>query len=66
MKVKVDPDRCQGQFMCMLACPDVFLVNDADGHAYVADETVPEEFEERVRLAVQSCPERAIQIFEDD
>ncbi len=47
MKVRVDPDRCQGQFMCMLACPDVFLVNDDDGHAYVADENVPEEFEEK-------------------
>ena len=50
--------------MCVLACPEVFLVNDDDGHAYVAQEVVAKEFEESVRLAVRSCPEKAIEIVE--
>lgn len=64
MKVRVNGERCQGHVMCVLACPEVFLVNDDDGHAYVAQEVVAKEFEESVRLAVRSCPEKAIEIVE--
>jgi ferredoxin len=65
LKVRIDANLCQGHTMCVLACPDVFLVNDEDGHAYVADEQVEKKFEEAIRLAVKSCPERAIQIDEE-
>jgi ferredoxin len=50
--------------MCVLACPQVFLINDDDGHAYVAQEVVAKEYEERVLLAVRGCPEKAIEAFE--
>lgn len=65
MRVKVDADRCQGHAMCILACPELFLLNDDDGHAYVEDEQVPAGFEEAVRQAERGCPEQAILIFED-
>jgi len=64
MRVKVDADRCQGHAMCTLACPELFLLNDDDGHAYVLDEQVPEQFTEKVRQAQRGCPEDAIQLFE--
>ena len=64
MKVRVSGERCQGHVMCVLACPEVFLVNDDDGHAYVAQEVVAKEYEERVLLAVRGCPEKAIEAFE--
>jgi ferredoxin len=60
MKVRIDANLCQGHAMCALACPQLFQLSDEDGHAYVADETVPPQFEDSVRQAVRSCPEGAI------
>lgn len=63
MKVRIIEDRCQGHAMCALYCPQVFALNDEDGHGYVLDENVPAELEEPVRMVVKSCPEEAIEIF---
>lgn len=62
--MRIDSERCQGHTMCVLGCPEMFLVNDEDGHAYVADEAVPREHEASVRAAALSCPEGAIEVFE--
>ena len=48
--------------MCLLACPDVFALNDEDGHAYVLTEQVPVGLEDAVEQAQRSCPEQAILI----
>ena len=37
MRVRIDPNICQGHAMCALACPEVFKLNDEDGHAYLLD-----------------------------
>ncbi len=63
MKVRIKSELCQGHAMCWLACPEVFNLSDEDGHAYVAEETVPPEFEPSVEMAVRSCPERAIETY---
>ena len=62
MRVKVDPDRCQGHTLCAMAAPDVFVLSDFDGHSSVCVDVVPAELEEAVRGAVNTCPERAIEI----
>lgn len=62
MRVTIDDDRCQGHAMCLLACPDVFALNDEDGHAYVLTEQVPVGLEDAVEQAQRSCPEQAILI----
>lgn len=64
MKVYVDPDLCQGHTMCALAAPDVFLLREDDGHAYVAFPDVAPSQEEAVRRAVSTCPEGAIAVEE--
>jgi ferredoxin len=61
MKVTVDDDRCRGHGICCLACPEVFDLTD-DGYAVAQTPQVPAEFEEAVRTAAASCPERAIVI----
>ena len=61
MKVMVDDDRCRGHSVCCAICPDVFAIGD-DGYAVVREPEVPAEFEEAVRDAVDSCPERAITV----
>ena len=63
MRVKIDPDVCQGHAMCFLACPQVFQLSDEDGHAFVTDEAVPAEFEDAVEQAKRSCPEGAISTY---
>ena len=63
MKVRVDPDRCQGHTLCAMAAPDVFELSEIDGHATAIDTEIPENLEENVREAVRSCPEQAITIL---
>jgi ferredoxin len=48
--------------MCALACPEVFQLNDEDGHATAKPELVPKELEDSVIRAQRSCPEQAIEI----
>jgi ferredoxin len=62
MRVRINPQLCQGHAMCKLACPEIFELNDDDGHGYVLKEEVPVHLEPNVQNAVQSCPEQAIEI----
>ena len=61
MKVRVDPDKCQGHARCYSLAPEVFDVDDY-GQASVIVDQVPEGLEEKVRLAVANCPEYAIEV----
>lgn len=63
MKVKVDPELCQGHTLCAMAAPDVFELSDIDGHATAIEGDVPADLEDKVRAAAHSCPEQAITIF---
>jgi ferredoxin len=63
MKVNVDFDLCTSNAVCMGIAPEVFEVRD-DGFLYVIDENPGPEFDERLRLAVASCPNGAITLGE--
>jgi ferredoxin len=64
MKVKVDPDLCEANGLCVAAAPDVFdLVDDN-----VVDILIPEparELESAVIDAVTACPKQALRIVTD-
>ena len=60
MRVRVDPELCQGHTLCALAAPDVFEFDDNEGHAFVSGEEVPPGREEAVTRAASTCPEGAI------
>ncbi|MEU5762132.1 MULTISPECIES: ferredoxin [Nocardia] len=62
MKVRVDPDRCQGHTLCSINAPAAFELSDVDGHATAIAGEVPADQQEQVREAVRSCPERAISL----
>ncbi|GAA2121531.1 MULTISPECIES: ferredoxin [Actinomadura] len=62
MKVKVDLERCQGHTLCAMRAPDVFELDDVDGHSSPVSEEVPADQEAKVLEAVRSCPERAISV----
>lgn len=63
MKVRVDPERCQGHTLCAMHAPKVFELSEIDGHSSPIAEEVPTDQEDAVVEAVRSCPERAIGVF---
>ncbi|CND75570.1 ferredoxin [Mycobacterium tuberculosis] len=63
MKVRVDPEICQGHGICHMTAPDLFLLRDEDGQAYVERADVPPGQEGLAQLAADSCPERAITVY---
>ncbi|MEU1511443.1 ferredoxin [Streptomyces sp. NPDC005811] len=63
MKVRVDPERCQGHTLCFMRAPEVFELSEIDGHSTPVADEVPEDQEGAVVEAVRSCPERAIGVF---
>ena len=62
MKVKIDQELCSGDAICSDLCPEVFEM-DGDKAKVIVD-VVPEDLEEDVRDAVDSCPEGCIEIIE--
>ena len=65
MKVRVDPQRCQGHTLCAMIAPDMFALSDLDGTSSAVCDVVPADQEELVREAARSCPEQAILIEEN-
>ena len=63
MKVAIKEGVCVGHAMCVLACPDMFVLERDDGHATVVSEEVPPALEAGVEHAFNSCPEGAIVIY---
>ncbi|GAB2831558.1 ferredoxin [Actinocorallia aurea] len=62
MKVTVDQARCQGHTLCAMKAPDVFELDDVDGHSTPVSPEVPAGQETKVIAAVRSCPEQAISV----
>jgi ferredoxin len=65
MRIRVDPEKCQGHNRCKAAAPELFALDRFGNASAVGDGRVPPEFEEKARLAVANCPELAIEIVED-
>ena len=56
MRIRVDPEVCQGHNRCKALAPELFAANEG---------VVPPELEEKARLAVANCPEFAIEIVDE-
>ena len=64
-RVTVDRTRCQGHARCITFAPDVFESDD-EGYSFVPDEKRRHaRLTGALRLAVANCPERAIQVKDD-
>ncbi|GAA2453995.1 ferredoxin [Actinomadura vinacea] len=65
MKVRIDPERCQGHGRCYDLAPGLF-VDDEEGYGTVlGDGAVPPGKERDARRAAANCPERAIDVLEE-
>jgi ferredoxin len=63
MKVKIDPELCNGDEICVQLCPEVFEMQE-DKAVVIMDE-IPENLQDSVREAADSCPSEAITIEEE-
>lgn len=61
MKIRIDPERCQGHGRCYELAPDL-VEDDEFGHGAVRypDADVQPELEAQARDAALACPERAV------
>jgi len=65
MKICVDPEKCEGHSRCYALAPELFQVDEL-GYATAANNgEVPQPLEDKARLAIDNCPEFAIDIVED-
>jgi ferredoxin len=64
VRVHVDPEKCQGHNRCYALAPELFEIDDYGFSSEVNDGVVPEDLEDKARLAVANCPEYAISIAE--
>ncbi len=66
VRIKVDPDLCQGHNRCFSLAPDLFEVDDYGLSRALNDGVVPPGREEQARIAVDNCPEFAISVVAED
>lgn len=61
MRIRLDPDACQGHGRCYSLAPDLF---DADelGHCVLLVDEVPPELLDEARNGVDNCPEQALRL----
>jgi ferredoxin len=64
MRIRVDPEKCQGHSRCYGIAPDLFDIDDYGTSTARNDGEVPADREGAARLAVSNCPEQAIEIVE--
>ena len=60
MRIKVDPELCQGHNRCCALAPELFDVDDYGMSQALNNGNVPKELEEKANLAIANCPEFAI------
>ncbi len=66
MRVRVNPDRCEGHNRCCALAPELFEVDDYGDATALNDGQVPAGLEAKAMLAIENCPEYAIKIVKDD
>jgi ferredoxin len=61
MKIRLDPELCQGHGRCYALASAVFDADDY-GHCVLLVEEVAQDHERAARDAVENCPEQALSI----
>jgi|BioPla2DNA2_1021312.scaffolds.fasta_scaffold35029_3 ferredoxin len=65
MKVWIDRDGCISCGLCADICPEVFRISEEDDLAEVYVDEIPEDAEDLVQEAAESCPVSVIHFEED-
>lgn len=65
LRVRVDPDKCQGHNRCKAVAPELFELDEYGNAREIGDGKVPAALEEKAYLAKSNCPEFAVEIVEE-
>jgi ferredoxin len=65
LRIRVDPDKCQGHNRCKAVAPELFVLDEYGNAREAGDGTVPAGLEDKAYLAKSNCPEFAVEIIED-
>jgi ferredoxin len=65
LKVRVDPEKCQGHNRCKAVAPELFVLDDYGNAREAGDGKVPAGMEDKAYLAKSNCPEFAVEIIEE-
>ena len=65
VRVRVDPDKCQGHNRCKALAPGLFELDAYGSAKEVGDGIVPADQLEAAYLARANCPEMAVEIIEE-
>jgi ferredoxin len=65
IRLRVDPDKCQGHSRCKALAPELFELDEFDNAYEIGDGSVPEALVDKAYLAKSNCPELAIDIIEE-
>jgi ferredoxin len=59
MRVVVDPDRCEGNAICLGIAPDLFELDEQE-YAVVTVDPIPADREALAEQAIAECPRAAL------
>ena len=65
VRVRVDPDKCQGHSRCKALAPALFDLDEYGNAKEVGDGVVSEDQLQAAYLARANCPEMAVEIIDD-
>lgn len=65
LKVRVDPEKCQGHNRCKAIAPDLFELDELGNARAAGAGIVPEGLSGKARLAQANCPEFAIVLLDE-
>lgn len=60
MQIQLDVEKCQGHNRCYALAPELFDVDDFGQAVLLEEGDVPDDLQEKARLAAANCPEYAI------
>jgi ferredoxin len=66
VKVQINSQLCQGHGRCYDLAPSLFGDDDEGYGQVLGDGIVPTGNEQDARLAVANCPERAVELIEEN
>ena len=66
MRVRINSQLCQGHGRCYDLAPSLFGDDDEGYGQVLGDGIVPPGKEQDARLAVANCPERAVELIEEN